>query len=373
MMIIRYRQANKINNIMEQFDNPSETMVELSPSFSHNYIEGTWTTKESGLNKTGRVTELMHINLNNGKVILPKIPNNPFLNGIEYNITYQKGLNLVASSTNSKYIININFINIATNPNYGSDKLIMTTDVPMGIVHFVDNKNNVKYDFMSYKVDKEKRVEGQLKTIIENKNYYSRIVEDKYNVNSYLTIIGHYKFANELIKFNHGIIPNNQSLINAKNIISSTYGNILSFSVAREFETPVGSVIKTRASDMYKLECIKNNMLPNDIIIKPVSKDDNKIDIKMYSPKSTIIYFYKVSNTNETYKFNGNDIKVNQQRMNYENGGNNMFNKNLTMNNIDGLVREIENTYTIITFKTIFTPNSHTDIKIPFKDLINLL
>ena len=393
MMIIRYRQATKINNIMEQFnnienniennqnniekfDNKSQIMVELSPVFSNNYIEGHWTTRETELNKHDKPTNLMKINLEEKKIFLPKISNNTYLNGHQYNITYHKGMNIVASSTKTKYTLSINFINIATNPNYGSDKLIITTDVPLATVNFVDKNNNILYDFRSYKVDEHKKVTGQLKTIIKNKNYNSRIIEDKYKVNSYLEIVSNYKMAHDLIKFSYGVVTKDNSEFNSmysKNIIKNSYNNILAFSISREFETPVGSTIKTHGSEIYKLEAIKNNNLPKDIIIKGIGKDRSNIDTKMYTPKSTIIYFYKISNSKQNYKFIGEDIKVNQQLMKYENGGNNMFNKNMKMNNIDGLTLEFNNTYTIIQFKTVFTPNLHSDIIVPFKDLFAVL
>ena len=173
----------------------------------------------------------------------------------------------------------------------------------------------------------------------------------------------------------------NEILIsNYCNIIKNRYGNNLSFRIAREFTAPNGSTIKTQASEIYTLKAIKTIgkniiQIPDKIIIKAPIKMIimNKINIKEYIPKTTIIYFYKATNTSVNYGFDSND-KINTGIFKFMNNSSSMFpTNNVDTNNLNTLTKTTTTQNTIISFKTIFTPEINKDISIPFSDLYSYL
>jgi hypothetical protein len=329
----------------------------------------------------------MEIKLQNKKgfIQLPKVEGNKYFNGLKYNIILSTGMSIVATSLNSPYTLSINLVDISKDKNYGKDGLILTTNVPLGKVIFVDKNNNILSNTYSYKVPANIKIKaGQLKDIIDSKNFNANEIKDKYYIDTYIRIIGDYIFLKNSISFNFGIYSNSSSEINNYyNIIKNNYGNYLSFRIAREFTAPNGSTIKTHASEIYNLEAIKNIIIngktiyqiPNKINIITSIKDIvlNKINYKEYIPKATIVYFYKTSNTSINYNFE-KSTKINNSNFKFKNNSSNMFStNNININDLNSLTKNITSQHTIIVFKKIFTPNINNPISIPFSDLYSYL
>ena len=404
--ILRNRKAKKINNIMEYFinnqkfidknnvnnnnnnniehfnNNNINTNPSLDKNFTSEYINGFWTTSGTTLDKEGFASQLMEIKLidNKGYIQLPKIKGNEYFNGLKYNIILATGMSIVSSSNSSKYTLSINTIDISSEKNFGKGGLLLTTNVPLAKVSFVDKNNNVLLNIYSYKVPEHKRIKsGQLKDIIESKSFNGNEMKDKYSIPTYIKIIGGYRFFKNTISLDYGVNCNsNPTINNYCNIINNRYGNNLSFRIAREFTSPNGSTIKTQASEIYKLECIRTigndnkiTQLPTKIKIISAMKDLilNKINFKEYIPKTVIIYFYKTTNTSINYNFGTSD-RINTGIFKFNNNSTSMFStSNINTNNLDTLTKNISVQNTITTFKTIFTPNINNEIIIPFSDL----
>jgi hypothetical protein len=396
--ILRNKKAEKINNIMENFINNEKfinniehfdndninTNQSLDNVFTSEYISGLWTTPGTTLDKEGFANELMEIKLEDKKgfIQLPKVAGNTYFNGLKYNIILSSGMSIVASSSESPYTLSINTVDISKDKNYGKDGLLLTTNIPLIKLIFVDKNNNILSNIYSYKVPEHKKIEpGQLKDIIESKNFNGYEIKDIYDIPSYIKIISDYRFLTDSVSFTYGINYNTSSEIkNYYNIINDNYGDNLSFRIAHEFTAPNGSTIKTQASEIYTLKAIKkigNNIIqiPNKIIIKAPIKMIimNKINIKEYIPKTTIIYFYKSTNTSINYSF-ANTAKINTGMFKFKNNSSSMFSTNtVDTNDLNTLTKNITTQNTIVIFKTIFTSDIKNDISIPFSDLYQLL
>ena len=99
----------------------------------------------------------------------------------------------------------------------------------------------------------------------------------------------------------------------------------------------------------------------------------NKINVKEYIPKTTIIYFYKATNTSINYSF-ANTAKINTGMFKFNNNSSSMFSTNtVNTNDLNTLTKNITTQHTIVIFKTIFTSDINNDISIPFSDLYQLL
>ena len=395
--ILRNKKVEKINNIMENFINNEKfiniehfdndninTNQSLDKVFTTQYINGIWTTPGTTLNKEGFANTLMEIKLigKKGQIELPNINGNKYFNGLTYNIINFTGMSIVAISPNSSYTLSINAVDISKDNNYGKNGLLLTTNVPLIKLIFVDKNNNILSNTYSYKLPEHRRIsDGQLKDIIESKSFNGNEIKDVYDIPSYIKIIGDYSFIRDSISFSYGINYNTSSEIkNYYNIINNNYGGNLSFRIAHEFTAPNGSTIKTQASEIYELKAVKtigNNIIqiPDKIIIKaPINMVImNKINIKEYIPKTTIIYFYKATNTSVNYGFANND-KINTGTFKFTNNSSSMFStNNVNTNDLNTLTKTTTTQNTITPFKTIFTTNINNDISIPFSDLYSYL
>lgn len=393
--ILRNKKAEKINNIMEKFINNNNTehfenkKHTLDKNFVKEYINGLWTSPGTTLDKENFATQLMEIYIKDKKdkgfIQLPNVKGNKYFNGLKYNIILSTGMSIVGTSPESSYTLSINTIDISENDKFGKDGLLLTTNVPLAKVIFVDKNNNILSSTYSYKVPENKRIlDGQLKDIIQSNSFSGYEIKDEYNIDSYIKIIGDYRFLKDSISFNFGVKSNYSAQINNYyNIIKNKYAGELSFRIAREFSAPNGSTIKTPASEIYTLKAIKSSnsndntfyFIPDKINIVSAKKDIelNKINFKSYVPKSVIIYFYKATSTNVDYSFD-DSVKINDSKFNFQNDGGNMFSKKtIDSNDLNSLTKKITSQHTITYFKTIFTPNMNGEISIPFSDLYSLL
>ena len=99
----------------------------------------------------------------------------------------------------------------------------------------------------------------------------------------------------------------------------------------------------------------------------------NKINIKEYTHKTTIIYFYKATNTSVNYSFSNNQ-KINTGTFKFNNNSSSMFStNNVNTNDLNTLTKTTTTQNTITPFKTIFTTDINKDISIPFSDLYSYL
>lgn len=395
--IIHNKKVKKINDIMESFTNSEKSiedfnnrnknkskanlLTENNTDFSVEYIAGNWTTPNTKLDSNNMPIQstLMKIKLNDdktGEIYLPKIDNDMFYTGITYKISIPIiGLNIIAESDKSDYILSISFVNTVLNNNFGKDELILSTNnIPTANIEF-QNKidKNVKLSLSSFKLsDGLEEIGGQLKKIISSKNYLNKEIKDIYGISSYLKIIRDYKFKEKTISFSGKQIVNNNSR-SVFNKIRDNYNNTLSFSIARQFYTPTGSIIKTFSSKVFNLD-VDKNFLPEYINIIPIKDDGNRINFRKYTPKSTIIYFYKVTKTSVNYYFN-NKTKINNNIFSFMNNGNAIVKANINdMDDLNNSEKLITSDYTMTQFKTIpSTPNDKNIIRIQFKELYGLI
>jgi hypothetical protein len=388
--ILRNKKLEKINNIIENFDNSQINVdYQLDKNFTSKYINGFWTTPGTTLNKEKFATDLMEIKLQdkNSYIQLPNIKGNKFFTGLKYSVILSTGMSIISTSSESQYTLSINIIDISKNNNYGIGGLVLTTNVPLAKIIFIDKNNNQLLNINSYKVPEHKKIESsQLKQIIESKSFNSGEIKDIYYIESYIKIIGDYHFLKNSIYFNFGINCNSSPEINNYcNIINNNYGGNLLFRIAREFTAPNGSTIKTQASEIYTLEAIKKieinknkiTQLPERITIIEPLKDVilNKINYKEYIPKAIIIYFYKATNTTINYNFtDSNKINTSVFKFNNNNNASDMFSKNnVNTNDLNSLTKNINTQHTVTVFKTIFTPDMKNEIIIPFSDIYSYL
>jgi hypothetical protein len=387
--IIHNKKVEKINNIMESFMNNDKNIENFNnkeknsiitasnTNFSVEYINGNWTTPNTKLDSKNNVipSTLMTIKLNEnktGEIYLPKINGNNFYTGITYKVNISSiGLNIIAKSDKSQYTLSINFINRSTNKNFRDNELILSSNIPVANIEFLDNNNNVKNSLLSYKITDNVEIDGKLKTIILSRNYINRSIKDIYDINSYLTIIRDYKFKENTINFSGIIYSRDPNTVNVYNNIKNKYNNILSFSIAREFYTPKGTTIKTFSSKIYNLKI--DNSLPEFINVNSIKDDDNNINYIKYKPKSTIIYFYKITSTSSSYSFRKQN-KIIPNKFNFMNNGKNMLKGSIyDIDDLNSLEKNMKSNYSMTVFKTIFTPDEKLKIKFQFKELYNFI
>lgn len=399
MIIIRFRQSSKVKNIMEGiefFDNQQNKIVENDPTFADYYSSGDWTTSMTTLSNDDIPNNLMTIDQDNKKIFFPKIENNKYFNGEEYDIILSKGMNIVANSKSTNLVLSLTFINIAINTNYGDNKLIMTADLPMCEVRFTNNDKPF-FSYMSYKIlNKSAPVEGQLNTIIKNKAYSLAPPIDKYDYNTYLKIISSSYSIDETYDGNNPKTGEKYNFYNSIKIeldygtpntdytnFYNKYSKNFAFALAREFTTPTGSTIRTRIcpltypSDIdnkyYGFPPGKNGKIAKYLIIQAPKDDQTKIDYKLYTPKSVVIYFYKLINSDINYNFSTNKaIQLDTQIMKYQRGGDAMFNNGPLVDHMEYFTKYINNNFELVHFKTVFTPDPFAPVKVPISDLFNL-
>jgi len=230
------------------------------------------------------------------------------------------------------------------------------------------NGNTLITKFASYKVYNNNTVGSELYRIIIAQAYQINTSPPVYDYPTYNVIIDNYQYPPNFITFTFG--TSNSGVINTLN---TYYQNNISMAIQRVFTSPTGASITTKVSKRIELSAVSNNQIPTNITVCSFQSDQATNNLNsFFTPKSTILYFYKYQNMTVTYDYaNGNISKPNSV-LNLKNSANNMTESTIQYNDLSS-VEKIDTYSYIITLVGTYNSNLSDTTVINFSDLINKL
>ena len=230
---------------------------------------------------------------------------------------------------------------------------------------------------MSYKVY-DNKVGAELYRIILAKDFFVLKPPQMYNFDVYKKIVGNYNYplnyihlGGERIHYNKGNVADR----NAYNTINNKYHGRLKFAIQRVFQSPTNNEIITKISNPILIENItNNNSLPEKINIGSFKNDKLANNLKdFFIPKATILYFYKLVETNISYDFaNKSLINIPSSLAKLQNNANNMFKSNIEFNDIKSVEKVFNNKFHLIAVKRLNSDLENNTV-VSFSDLYRLL
>lgn len=379
--ILQNKNNKKLNSGLEKFmnsyleyeKNDLKLNVENNLAITKEFANGTWTSFNTNIDSNYNATNLITINIDN----IPNIDNSNnktfgtvILNENTFIINFISN-EIIIADYNNEQTLNIKLLNMFS-PNENKININPTYNIPntpISIISFLSG-DTLLYKIASYKIYNNK-VSGEIYRIIKSQNYFINDPPEVYDFKSYNKIIGNYKFPNNLITLTFGSSNNEiqQKIIN-------NYGGIIKFSIRRVFYSPSKATeeIITKNSDPVLLSVLNSDNIPNNIVIKPFSNDQDKNNLNsFFKPKATILYFYKITNYNSTYSFSDKKpISVSKNVLKLQNNGDNMFKDSIQYDNLTSVERTNTSTFTM-TYVTTVNSNLNDSTIIPFSVLYNKL
>ena len=380
-----------MNNYLEYEKNDLKLNVQNNLAITKEFANGTWTFINTTVDSNYNASNLITINIDN----IPSINNS---NNKNYgtiknnqdvyviNFISNEIIRAVSNSSAIPVTLNIKFLNIFSEveKNNNINPVFKNPDSPSCVISFLIGDMQL-YKITSYKVYNNK-VSGEIYRIIKSKDYFINSPPKLWDFNSYNIIIGAYKFPTNIITLTFG--TSNDAI---KQKIITNYGSSIKFTIRRVFYSPStdGQEIITKNSVPIILNVLNGSSIPNNIVIAPFSNDKNKNKLDtFFKPKSTILYFYKLTNSESTYDFssgvinnvnplstytgNNDIITIPKDFLKLENGADGMFNQNIKFNNPVSVERVNNSTFTM-TYVTTVNSNLNDPTIIPFSVLYNSL
>ena len=393
--ILNRKRNNKLNNNIEKFVNSipnvnnasNETVIknkvdflkELKLNTANNslitvdFANGNWTTPWTTTNIDYRANYLMNIKVNS---LMNKNPKKSSYGNIEipigynrtetYNIIFILNENIVAVlNANNNINLHIKFYNIFTEEGPFMNSNTLTSLVT------IYSKNTVYKKFYSYKVSGD-ILSNDLYNIINNKNSTIAIQPPEiYDITTYKTIIGNYKFATNAIQLTFGITNNN-----IYNTINSNYGGNIIFTVQRTYNSITKNEITTKMSNKITITAIQpNNQIPSNILISSFQSDIQANGLEStFKPVGTSLYFYKLIQVDTSYDYSNSQLTtVSSDVFSLQNNATNMYQSNVQFNDLNS-VQQINDSIYQVTLVGYYTVNKITDtVTVPFSVMYNLL
>jgi len=387
-----------MNNYLEYEKNDLKLNLQNNLEITKEFANGTWTFINTTLDSNYNANNLITINIDS----IPGIDNSNSktygtvkINNDTYVINFISN-EIITAVSNSNLIpitLNIKFLNIFSEVEKKNNinPVFKNPDSPSCIISLLIGDLQI-FKFTSYKVYNNK-VSGEIYKIIKSKDFFINSPPKLWDLNSYNVIIDSYKFPSNIVTVTFGV--SNDAI---KQKIISSYGGSIKFGIRRVFYSPStdGLEIITKNSHTQLINVLNGNNIPSNIVIAPFSNDksENGLDT-FFKPKSTILYFYKLTNYNSTYDFgssglvnispygdtsanssangssntgNNNIVTIPRELLKFQNNSNNMFNQTIKFSNPRS-VEQINNSTFTMTYVTTVNSNLNDPTIIPFSIL----
>lgn len=375
--IINNKNNNKLKLNIEKFISSQEKLnitITNNPLFMTSLINGSWTSELTTVDQNYNPTNLISITISD----TPSLNNygTLLLNDNSYIINFFNNNNITATLKNSNETLHILFYNNFTdNEDINLESKITNKNIINSIIS-VFNGNNLITKYISFKVDNNK-IKSELYTIISTKDIYINDPPQKYDLTTYNKIINNYLFPSNFISANFGTTNSNVS-----NTLSSKYNSSIRFCIQRVFYSPTSkNEIITNISPPININVINNNQIPQNINICNFNSDKLTNNLtSFFTPKSTILYFYKIQSIVPSYNYLNSNTQQSQSILNLQNSAGSMVEDNILYDNLSSVNQTTTYTYklTLINRYTVTTSTSdiiglNTDTIIPFTDIEKLL
>jgi hypothetical protein len=340
-VLIFFALVNNERN--KKFNIAFEKFINNGISFTPDLFNGYWTSLDTIVNSKGQASNLIEIT-----------KNELYFQENSYSVKSINGRILTAINSTNNSTIQIKIINAfsnlqdedPSNQEDSSDSLV--SDVLVGIVLVSNSDNKITNKFAIYKLDSKGYLSNQAIPIIQNKSYIYKIPKPLYNMDNYFTIVSNnYKYPENLISFQFG--ETNTDIFDK---LTNKYNGTLRFSIQRVYRSPLGGDIITRVSKDININAIQNLQIPTQIIISPFDNDkilNNITNFDEFSPKYTILYFYKITNTNQIFRYNSpNLITANNSEFKFKNNANSMFKDNVAFNDFKTATKLLKNVNSMV-------------------------
>ena len=340
-VLIFFALVNNERN--KKFNIAFEKFINNGISFTPDLFNGYWTSLDTIVNSKGQASNLIEIT-----------KNELYFQENSYSVKSINGRILTAINSTNNSTIQIKIINAfsnlqdedPSNQEDSSDSLV--SDVLVGIVLVSNSDNKITNKFAIYKLDSKGYLSNQAIPIIQNKSYIYKIPKPLYNMDNYFTIVSNnYKYPENLISFQFG--ETNTDIFDK---LTNKYNGTLRFSIQRVYRSPLGGDIITRVSKDININAIQNLQIPTQIIISPFDNDkilNNITNFDEFSPKYTILYFYKITNTNQIFRYNSPNLTtVNNSEFKFKNNANSMFKNNVAFNDFKTATKLLKNVNSMV-------------------------
>jgi len=384
--LLRMRNMNKLEQNLDTFINfnfkehfVDESLNNSSNDYIKSVLNGKWTTINSSCDSTGKVSNTMNIqidSLSTGELVTtsddsatPKL-GQINIDNVDYDIKYASFDSVTAKSINMKSLrLSIKFNNKIEDDKNMNKPLndINTFNGVMSI--YLDN--SLIYKYAIYKINDDEIVSPNLCRIIQSKNVLFEQPPPIYDFKTYNTIINDYRFPSNFLSISEW--TTNTDILN---VIKSKYNGQIQFAVQRVFNSPASknTDIISYLSEPVLLNCINGEEIPKTLTVIPFESDKNINQLEsFFSPKATILHFFKFKDTDVTYEYkDGNLIEQPISAMRFKNGAESIMKNTIKFNNINTVQLVNTNNY-IVTYITRAISNYESPTYINFSEIYPLL
>lgn len=246
--------------------------------------------------------------------------------------------------------IQISFTNIFTdstniNPSYNN-----ITNIPNAIITIYFGQYLIT-KFTSYKIYNN-TVGGEVYGIITSQDIFIDSPPPTFDFATYNILVGKYQYPSNYISLMMGGTNNTIG-----QTIQNTYLGNLQFSIQRIFMSPAtmssnGSPaqIITIISNPIQLK-VGNGEVPSQLVIVPFEQDKSANNLsRFFEPIGTILYFYQYINKESLYYFSNKNLITHPASsiLNYQNNANNMFQQNISYNQLNTVTEDTQYSFQLI-------------------------
>jgi hypothetical protein len=289
---------------------------------------------------------------------------------VSYNITYASSTNLVASAKDQGNLsISILFNNKLSSSTV-TEKPLNDSFYYNGIASiYIDNTLIYKYSI--YKINNDSIASDELCRIIQSKNILMDQPPPIYDFKTYDIIVNNYKFPNNFISISNWTI--NKDILN---VLKTKYNGQIQFGIQRVFISPASTTkeIISYISHPILLNCIDGEQIPKTLTVVPFQSDKSINELEsFFSPKATILFFFKLKNNNVTYEFADNNlIEKPSTTIKLKNGADQLMKNTIKYNNINTIQQVNTNNYEV-TYLTRVNSDLESSTIFSFSEIYPLL
>ena len=387
--IINNRQNNKLNAGIEKYMNlfeNNESILKLGAAtntkFTKELIVGNWTCDKTTVDANYIASGFININLNPSDTTnpIPSTYGTLTYNSNNYRINFILNENLTAiqqtsTGTDTNNTMHIKFYNnFVDEENDNINPVFYAPETFNSVVSLLSG-NILITKFASYKVYPDasgnNTIGNELYRIVKSNDIFIDKPKPIYDYNAYNAIIGSYKLPTNYLSYTFG-----SSNSNVLNTINTKYQGSIQFCIQRVFNSPANTnnEIITNISPRLALNSISNGQIPTTITVCSFADDQKANNLtSFFTPKATILYFYKATTINTTYSYGDSALITQPQSvLGLSNGATIMTNANFTFNNLPTVQKVLTNNY-VITQVGRYTSNLTDVTKISFNDVMSKL
>jgi hypothetical protein len=351
------------NERNKKFNNAFEKFINNKINFTPDLFYGFWTSLDTVVNSKGQASNLINIT-----------KDTLYFKNKEYkidNIVNRLLITSIVDDTRLEIKMINSFSNLKeenTNQEDSSDSL--DSDILVCIV-LIRTPKGITDKFAIYKLDNNGYLDERAIPIIQNKSYIYKVPIPLYNFDNYMILGSNkYKYPDNFITFEFGKTDNN-----IFDKLNNKYNGILKFAIQRVYRSPLGGEITTFLSNNIDISAIKNLQIPTKIVVSPFDNDktlNNITNFDDFSPKYTILYFYKITDTKSIFKYSKPNITIDKSVFKFKNNSDSMFKNNIEFNDLASSTKVLNNINSMVLVGK-YTSNASSPTLINFSDLYSFL